>query len=142
MSNSNPTHPRVGIGIVIENEKGEILVGKRKGSHSPYYSIPGGSLEIGETFEACIIREAYEETGLQISNPKVINVSNNLKTYEESGIHFVSINMHTKSFEGIPRVMEPDKCEGWFWVDPKDLPQPHFDASEFAVGSFLSKEFY
>jgi len=134
--------PRLGVGIIIENEKGEILIGKRKGSHSPYYSIPGGSLEEGETFETCAIREAYEETGLSISNPQVVNVTNNLRTYQESGLHFVSINMHTQSYEGEVQVMEPQKCEMWFWCDPNDLPKPHFDASEFAVANFLKQQFY
>lgn len=136
------SQPRVGIGIIIENEKGEILVGKRKGSHSPYYSIPGGSLEQGETFEACAIREVFEETGLKISQPKVINVTNNLRTFQESGLHFVSVNLYTKVFTGIPQVMEPQKCEMWFWCHPNDLPKPHFDASEFAVENFLKQRFY
>ncbi len=139
---SNPTHPRVGIGIIIENEKGEILVGKRKGSHAPYFSIPGGSLEVGETFEACAIREVLEETGLHISNPEVINVTNNLRTFQESGLHFVSINLLTKEYTGTPQVIEPTKCEMWFWTNPQDLPKPHFDASEYAVACYLKNKFY
>ncbi len=134
--------PSVGIGIIIENEKGEILVGKRKGSHAPYFSIPGGSLEIGESFETCAIREVFEETSLHISDPKVINVTNNLRTYKESGNHFVSINLYTKTFRGKPIVMEAQKCEMWSWVDPKNLPKPHFDASEYAVECFLNNKFY
>lgn len=43
--------PGVGLGIIIENKNKEILFGKRLGSFSPYWSIPGGSLELGETFE-------------------------------------------------------------------------------------------
>ena len=57
--------------MVIQNEKGEILIGKRTGSHAPLYSIPGGHLEQGETFEEAAIKEVREETGLIISNPKV-----------------------------------------------------------------------
>jgi len=134
--------PNVGIGIIIQNAAGEILVGKRKGSHSPFYSIPGGHLEMGETFEAGIKKEVLEETGLTIENPVVINITNNLRTYASTGIHHISVNMFTKNFVGIPKVMEPEKCEKWFWVNPEELPQPHFDASEFAVECFLKKEFY
>ncbi|MFK7771732.1 MAG: NUDIX hydrolase [Saprospiraceae bacterium] len=134
--------PNVGIGIIIQNAKGEILVGKRKGSHSPFYSIPGGHLEMGETFEVGIKKEVLEETGLTIENPVVIGVTNNLRTFESTGIHHVSVNMFTDKFDGIPKVMEPEKCEQWIWVDPKKLPQPHFDASEFGVECFLKKQFY
>ncbi len=40
--------PRVG--VIVENAQGEVLVGRRTGSHAPKHSIPGGSLEIGENF--------------------------------------------------------------------------------------------
>lgn len=134
--------PRVGIGVIIENKKGEILIGKRKGSHAPYYSIPGGHLENGETFEAAAIREIEEETGMQIKLPEVVCITNNLETYKEFNIHFVSIILHTSTFDGEATIMEPDKCEGWQWVDPKHLPLPHFDASVYGVECFLKKKFY
>ena len=134
--------PNVGIGIIIQNANGEILVGKRKGSHSPFYSIPGGHLEMGETFEEGIKKEVLEETSLIIENPVVIAITNNLRTYQSTGIHHISVNMFTDQFKGIPKAMEPDKCEKWFWVKPDNLPQPHFDASEFAVECFLKKQFY
>ena len=50
-------HPKVGLGVIIVNKDGNILIGKRKGSHAQKYSIPGGHLEIGETFEQGTIRE-------------------------------------------------------------------------------------
>jgi ADP-ribose pyrophosphatase YjhB (NUDIX family) len=134
--------PIVGVGIIIENSDGKILVGKRKGSHAPYFSIPGGSLEMGETFEGAAIREVQEETNLTISNPQVIAVANNLKTFKEEGIHSVSIILHTNTFSGELEVMEPAKCEEWMWCDPQELPQPHFDASEQGVGCFLKNKLY
>ena len=63
----NKTRPSVGVGIIIENALGEILVGKRKGSHSPYYSIPGGHLEMGETFEEAAKKEVFEDGAIRIN---------------------------------------------------------------------------
>lgn len=134
--------PKVGVGIILQNEHGQILVGKRKGSHSPFYSIPGGHLEMGERFEEAAIKEIKEETGMDLIDPQVFCISNNLETYEREGLHFVSVNVFSKKFIGEPKVMEPDKCEGWQWVDPRELPQPHFDASTQAVECFLSQQFY
>ncbi len=134
--------PRIGIGVIIENERGEILVGKRKGGYAPYYSIPGGHLELGESFETAAIREVEEETGLRIVDPKVLCVTNNLRTYRDGGPHFVSVSLFTNDFAGEAQVIEPDKCEEWIWVDPRALPQPHFDASEFAIACFLDGQFY
>ena len=134
--------PAVGIGIIIENEQQQILIGKRKGSHAPYYSIPGGHLEVGESFEQGAIREIAEETGLNISDPQVISVTNNLKTYSQEGYHTISIILLVKGCNEQPRLMEPDKCEDWFWVDPQQLPQPHFDASEAAIYCYLNHQVY
>jgi len=134
--------PGVGVGVVILNDKNEVLIGKRKGSLAPLYSIPGGHLELGETFEAAAAKEVYEETGLRVRNLKVYAVSNNLDTYKKENKHYVSINLFTRDFEGTPELKEPDKCEGWFWCKLNDIPSPHFDASAFAIECFLKEVFY
>lgn len=131
--------PGVGVGVIIVNDEGKILVGKRTGSHAPKYSIPGGGLEEGETFEAAAIREVAEETGLSISDPQVFAVTNNLETYREDGVHNISVELFATTFTGEPRIMEPDKCTELFWCDPHDLPEPHFDASRLAVECYLKK---
>ena len=42
-------YPKVGIGVMIQNEKGEVLLGLRQGSHGAgEWSFPGGHLEFGE----------------------------------------------------------------------------------------------
>lgn len=125
--------PRVGIGVIIINDEGKILVGKRRGSHAPFYSIPGGALELGESFEHAAEREVAEETGLRIFEPRVIGVVNDLETFRTDGVHFVSAVVVVRKFEGEPRLMEPEKCEGWLWCDPQNLPQPHFWSSREAV---------
>lgn len=134
--------PKVGVGVIIENKDKKILIGKRKGSHAPFYSIPGGHLELGETFEAAAIREIYEETGLKIIDPKVIAVTNNLRTYANEEKHYISVTLYVDQFQGIPAIMEKEKCEMWEWVDPNHIPKPHFDASEFAIDCFLKGSFY
>lgn len=48
--------------VIIENEKGEILLGKRTDNHKWGYA--GGSIELNETVEECAKRELFEETGL------------------------------------------------------------------------------
>ncbi|OBU29982.1 NUDIX domain-containing protein [Photobacterium phosphoreum] len=133
--------PMVGIGIIIVNQQGQILIGKRKNSHAPYYSIPGGHMELGETFSQCAIREVEEETGLTIYKPQVIAVTNNLSTYHESGKHYISVALLTTEFSGELTLKEPDKCEGWLWVDPTQVPSPQFDASEQSIRCYLEQQF-
>ncbi len=142
MINNSANRPRVGFGVIIVNKEGKILIGKRVGSHAPYYSIPGGKLELGETFEAGAIREIKEETNLDIESPQVIAITNNLETFEAENIHFVSIILLVKIFSGKLTICEPEKCTEWLWSDPHDLPLPHFEASQKGVECYLEKIFY
>lgn len=48
--------------VIIENEKGQILLGRRTDNH--LWGYFGGSVEIDEKIEDCARRELWEETGL------------------------------------------------------------------------------
>jgi ADP-ribose pyrophosphatase YjhB (NUDIX family) len=126
----------------LKTIKARYLSEKGLGSHAQKHSIPGGRLHISETFEEGATREVKEETNLNIQNPKVIAVTNNLETFKEEEIHFISIVLLVKQFSGDLKIMEPDKCEKWLWCDPTNLPEPHFDASSRAVDCYLEKLFY
>ena len=55
-------HPRVGCGAMIQNEKGEVLLGLRQGSHGAgEWCFPGGHLEFGETIFQAAKREVRED---------------------------------------------------------------------------------
>lgn len=61
--------------IIIEFNDGNIVLIKR--GHSPFkgqWAIPGGKLEGNETIQETAIREAKEETGLDIELKKIIGV--------------------------------------------------------------------
>lgn len=68
-----------------------------------------------------------------------VGVTNNLETYEESGVHYVSIIMQADEYEGVPKIMEPHKCSELIWRRPDVLPNPQFDASRMGVQCFINK---
>lgn len=136
------THPRVGLGVIVLNGEGKILIQRRIGSHAPHYSIPGGSLELGETFERGAIRELQEECGIELKDPKVIALTNNLETYGEEGVHFISVILIARQFKGVPKLQEADRHSELLWADPDHLPEPHFEASRLGVACYLSGDFY
>ncbi|MBR9675902.1 NUDIX domain-containing protein [Candidatus Woesearchaeota archaeon] len=133
---------KVGLGVIIVNSDGKVLVGKRKNIIAPFYSIPGGGLDDGETFEDGAKREILEETSLILNKIEVIGLTNNLETYKKEKFHSVSVVLFCDDFSGEPKLLEPDKCEGWSWEDPENLPLPHFDASKMAIENYLEKRFY
>ncbi len=65
--------------IIIENEKGEVLLGKRTDNHKWGYA--GGSIELGETIEECAKRELYEETGLFADEMELFMINSGEETH-------------------------------------------------------------
>jgi 8-oxo-dGTP diphosphatase len=122
---SDKVRPKVGIGLLLVKD-GKVLMGQRKGSHGAgEYGGTGGHLELGESFEACALRELAEEAGPHI---KVKNVQflclTNITRYAPK--HYVDIGMVAEWVSGEPKTMEPDKLVGWDWYDMDNLPQPLF----------------
>jgi len=66
------TFPEPTVGVFIFNKAGELLLLK---SHKwpGRYVVPGGHVELGERIEDTAIREAKEETGLDVYDPEFIN---------------------------------------------------------------------
>ncbi|MFI5205876.1 MAG: NUDIX hydrolase, partial [Candidatus Paceibacterales bacterium] len=115
--------PKVGIGVMIIKD-GRVLLSKGKGSHGQgEYAWPGGHMEYMESFEGCAKRETLEEAGIEIENVRFLRLLN-LKDYAPK--HYVDIGLVADWKSGDPKVMEPDKTEGWDWYNIDNLPQPLF----------------
>ena len=58
---------KVGLGLYILNDRGQVLLGLRKAKHGEgTWCPPGGHMEYGESFEEGAVREAFEETGIAL----------------------------------------------------------------------------
>ena len=68
VSRRYPAAPLVGVGVVVLNERGEVLLAKRgKPPRAGEWSIPGGLLDLGEQLEDAARREVREECNIEIA---------------------------------------------------------------------------
>lgn len=126
MTNVFSHSPKVGVGVLIFNQKGEMLLGKRKNAHgNALWGNPGGHLEFGESLEDCAKREVLEETGLNVGSPVFVAVTNDV--FKEEDKHYISIFMKVIITESqTVHNLEPHKTEEWKWFSLDRLPSPLF----------------
>ena len=77
----------VRVAAIVEREGALLLVRHQKPDRDPYWVLPGGRLEPGETIPECASRELAEETGLTAGFSGVLYVSEFLR----EGRHTVDI---------------------------------------------------
>lgn len=69
-----PERPVVGVGGVLIEEGRVVLIRRGAEPMRGEWSIPGGTLELGESLAAGVEREMLEETGLQVRVIELIEV--------------------------------------------------------------------
>jgi 8-oxo-dGTP diphosphatase len=131
---------RVGAGIgVMLLKEGKVLLGRRLTSEldgSESWTMPGGHIEFGETFEETTKREVLEETAIIVRSVRVLCV-NNEKTERA---HYVTVGTIAESFVGEPKVMEPDTITEWRWFQIDKLPARVFEPSRSILDCYLKGE--
>ena len=126
---------RIGVGIIVLNNKNQVFVGKRKDNPGNNWQMPQGGIDEGEDFISAMKRELMEETS--IKNIKILKELEHLYQYDlpknlvgiiwkgkfrgQKQKWFITrflgkdteINLNTK---------HPEFIE-WKWIEPEKLPE-------------------
>lgn len=62
----------VGSSAVVTNNEGRILLQRR--SDSGNWALPGGAMDLGETFAQSAVREVKEETGFDVRIDRIVGI--------------------------------------------------------------------
>ncbi|MEO0190585.1 MAG: NUDIX hydrolase [candidate division WOR-3 bacterium] len=110
------------VDIIIETPQGIVLIKRRD---PPYgWALPGGFIEYGESAESAAVREAKEETNLDIKDLRQFH------TYSEPDrdprFHTISVVFIARA-DGIPRAGDDAKGIGLFTAEnlPEDIAFDH-----------------
>lgn len=112
-----------GVSAVIFDAQRRVLILKR--SRGVYWSLPSGRLDLGESAQACCIRETLEETGLQTRIVRLI-ASN---TDPRRVVHYPDGNVHQSfvlCFEAEiigGQLATSAESEAFRWIGPAELDQ-------------------
>lgn len=130
--------PKLTVDIIIEVDKGSQFLGivliERK--NLPFgWALPGGFVDYGETVEDAAIREAKEETSLDIKNLRQFHVYSDPK--RDPRFHTVSV-VFVGQAQGEPKAGDDAKSVGIF--TPKNLPSLLFDHPQI-LSDYFSKKY-
>jgi len=133
--NDHP-HPRVGVGVLLVDEAGRVLLTLReRPPEAGCWSIVGGKVDYLETLEQCAVRETREEVGLEIRLVRLLCVTDHHLPHE--GQHWVSPAYLGQVLAGEARNFEPEKTRAVSWFPLGELPSNLTITARNAIAAYL-----
>ena len=133
------TELRPSVAAVVRDGEGKILLQRR--SDNGLWGLPGGSVEIGESVTAAIVREVREETGLSVRVDRLIGVYSDpgfqvVRYPDGTVVHYVSSLFSCTILEG--RLETSDETLALQFFDPAGLPQDLVPMHRIRIADALS----
>lgn len=126
MPSSNPARYRLNVAGILRDASGRILVCERLGKRGSW-QFPQGGVDPGESLEAALHRELYEEIGV---SPDQIDVRNQkgpyryefegavVKGFHGKDQHFFLVHYHGPE-DGIQLDMPHPEFQAYRWILPE-----------------------
>ena len=122
--------PLVSVDLVLVNKAGQMLLGLRRNAPARHWWFtPGGRVHKNEPYEACLLRVAMGELGLQeqdVQGAQLMGVWDHF--YEDSACS-PEVSTHYVNLPHVLQLKQPleldalpdDQHSGWRWQDAKDV---------------------
>ncbi len=131
---SDRRNPFPTVDVIIEVEDGIVMVWRK---NTPYgWAIPGGFIDYGEKAETAAVREAREETGLEVQLVRLLGVYSDPK--RDSRFHTIS-TVFVGAASGTP-VGADDAADAAVFTEETLPDEIVFDHREILGDYFRSKD--
>ena len=112
--------------IMIENPENNMVLVQKRVKYWTGVTFPGGHVEKGESFTESAIREAKEETGLDVKNVKLCGTVH--WCHKETDDRYIVLLYKTNEFSGT--LVDKTEEGEVFWINKEDFGKyqlsPHF----------------
>jgi ADP-ribose pyrophosphatase YjhB (NUDIX family) len=126
MATEYPVRPVVGVGAVIVRDGRALIVRRGHEPRKGEWSLPGGTVELGEALEDAVRREMKEETGLDVQIGAIIEVLDRIHRDADGRVryHFVIVDYVCTAPAGEP--VAGSDAEAVTWITAEDIGiNPH-----------------
>ena len=132
---------QTGAAIIIRNQEGQILLQERTDRNK--WGLPGGCQDLGEDLRVTAVREAYEETGINL-DPNEIKLIDTLSgesrknSYPNGDIVYnnTSLYLADVSLEDASNLKGDSETKRLKFFNPQDVPENLMDAD--LIKSYLN----
>ncbi|MFD8100285.1 NUDIX hydrolase [Nocardia fluminea] len=123
---------------LVVGDAGRILLQRRADSGN--WSFPGGTMNLGETLEQCVIRETREETGLEVTITGLLGIYTDpahVIAYADGEVRQeFNVTFYAEAIGG--KLAVSSESTAVEWVDPADLEaMPMHDTMRMRIAHHL-----
>lgn len=126
--------------VIILNKENEVLLQER---HDGNWGLPGGLMDLGESFEEVAIREVFEETGLVVKNLRLLNVFSGseyyLKVPNGDELFSVTAVYYSKDVSGVMNI-DYSESVNMQYFPTSDLPNELTDEYRGFIEQYIACE--
>ncbi len=112
--------PKVAVGAVVGNDRGELLLVKR--ADTGVWLYPTGWADVGYSASEVVVKEVHEETGIQVEPVRLIAVLDGLRL-GFTQVPLYSLVFHCRALGG-DLSAHPLECADVGWFSEESLPFP------------------
>ncbi|MDL4841109.1 NUDIX hydrolase [Aquibacillus rhizosphaerae] len=127
----------VGAGIMVFNSQGELLLQLRTDSND--WGLPGGAMELGESFEETAKRELLEETGLTTSKLDFVELLSGEHLYfkypNDDEVYNVIALFKTNKVSGELQLLDGESHDLKYF-SLKQLPEPIHKVTKIMIEAY------
>lgn len=116
-----PAAPQIAVGAIVIRDNKVLLIKRGQPPGEGLWSIPGGSVELGETLQEAVEREVREETGVTVRAENPVYTFD-LIDRDDSGrirFHYVIVDLAADYVSGRPR--PGDDASEARWITSEEL---------------------
>jgi mutator protein MutT len=135
--------PVVGVGGVLVRDGRVLLIRRGKEPLRGRWTVPGGTVELGETLEQALVREMQEETALEVEPLELLTVFDRIHREGETVVyHYVIVDYLCRWRAGEARAGSDALEVAWAARDELeayDLPPKALEVAELGLRRAASK---
>ena len=141
MRREYPQSPMVAVGAVIVDGERIVLVQRNREPSRGMWTFPGGAVELGESIQDAVRREALEETGLIVEVGEVATVIDHIQRDDSDQVlyHYIIVDYLARPRGGMLRAGSDVRDARWATLADVEMLEMTAEAQEYAR-QLLSRE--